>query len=35
VGDPGADAWDRAALGLLPAGTRVQQPEPLFPRVER
>jgi methionyl-tRNA synthetase len=35
IGDPGADGWDRAALGLLPAGTRVQQPEPLFPRVER
>ncbi|HEY0388791.1 MAG TPA: class I tRNA ligase family protein [Gaiellales bacterium] len=35
VGDPGATAWDRAALGLLPAGTQVQQPEPLFPRVER
>ena len=35
IGGPGADGWDRAALGLLPAGTRVQQPEPLFPRVER
>jgi methionyl-tRNA synthetase len=35
VGDPGADGWDRAPLGLLAAGTQVQQPEPLFPRVER
>ena len=35
VGDPGADGWERAALGLLRAGTRVRQPEPLFPRVER
>jgi methionyl-tRNA synthetase len=35
VGDPGAAGWDRAALGLLPARTQVQQPEPLFPRVER
>jgi methionyl-tRNA synthetase len=35
VGDDGNTAWDRAALGLLPAGTRVEQPEPLFPRLER
>ena len=35
VGDPGGTAWDRAALGMLAAGTEVRQPEPLFPRVER
>jgi methionyl-tRNA synthetase len=35
VGDAGAISWERAALGLLQPGTRVQQPEPLFPRVER
>jgi len=34
VGDPGAAGWERAPLGLLPAGTRVRQPEPLFPRID-
>jgi methionyl-tRNA synthetase len=34
VGDPGATGWERAPLGLLPAGTRVRQPEPLFPRID-
>ena len=34
VGDPGAIGWERAPLGLLPAGTRVRQPEPLFPRID-
>ncbi len=33
VGDPGATGWDRAGLNLLEAGTKVSQPEPLFPRV--
>jgi methionyl-tRNA synthetase len=32
VGDPGAVGWERAGLGLLPAGTEVSQPPPLFPR---
>jgi methionyl-tRNA synthetase len=32
VGDPGAVGWERAGLGLLPAGTAVSQPPPLFPR---
>ena len=32
VGDPGAVAWERAGLGLLPAGGEVSQPPPLFPR---
>jgi methionyl-tRNA synthetase len=32
VGDPGAVAWERAGLGLLPPGTEVSQPPPLFPR---
>jgi methionyl-tRNA synthetase len=32
VGDPGAVAWERAGMGLLPAGIAVSQPPPLFPR---
>jgi methionyl-tRNA synthetase len=32
VGDDGAVGWERAGLGLLPAGTAVSQPPPLFPR---
>jgi methionyl-tRNA synthetase len=28
-------AWERAALGLLAAGTPVRRPEPLFPKRER
>ena len=32
VGDPGAVGWERAGMGLLPAGTAVSQPPPLFPR---
>jgi hypothetical protein len=32
VGDPGAVGWERAGLGLLPPGTEVSQPPPLFPR---
>jgi methionyl-tRNA synthetase len=32
VGDPGAVAWERAGVGLLPAGIGVVQPPPLFPR---
>jgi len=32
VGDPGAVAWERAGVGLLPAGIGVAQPPPLFPR---
>jgi len=35
VGDTGGVAWERAALGLLPAGATVQRPEPLFPKIER
>ena len=34
VGDPGGIEWERAALGMLVAGSEVHQPEPLFPRVE-
>ena len=34
VGDADATGWERAALGGLAAGTRVQQPPPLFPRTE-
>ena len=34
IGDPGAVGWERAALGQLAHGTVVQQPEPLFPRVQ-
>ena len=34
VGDPGRIEWERAALGMLVAGSEVHQPEPLFPRVE-
>ena len=33
VGEPGATGWDRAALGLTAAGTAVEQPPPLFPRL--
>ena len=32
VGDPGAVGWERAGMGLLPAGIAVSQPPPLFPR---
>jgi methionyl-tRNA synthetase len=32
VGEEGALPWQRAGLGLLEAGARVRQPEPLFPR---
>jgi methionyl-tRNA synthetase len=34
VGDAGGITWDRAALGMLAAGSEVHQPEPLFPRIE-
>ncbi len=34
VGDPDNVGWERAGLGLLEAGSRVQQPEPIFPRVD-
>jgi len=33
VGDPDNVGWERAGLGLLEPGTRVQQPEPIFPRL--
>jgi len=33
VGEPGATGWDRAALGQTAAGTAVEQPPPLFPRL--
>jgi methionyl-tRNA synthetase len=33
VGEPGEAAWDRAGLGLTAAGTTVEQPPPLFPRL--
>ncbi len=32
VGEPDAVGWDRAALGLTAAGTRVVQPDQLFPK---
>jgi methionyl-tRNA synthetase len=35
IGEDGALQYDRAALGLLEAGAKVRQPEPLFPRLER
>ena len=35
VGDTGGVAWDRAELGMLPAGATVRRPEPLFPKIER
>jgi methionyl-tRNA synthetase len=35
IGDEGASGWERAGLGLLEAGTRVEQPEQLFPKRER
>ncbi len=34
VGDADNVGWERAALGLLDAGSRVQQPQPIFPRVD-
>ena len=34
VGDSDNVAWERAGLGLLDAGSRVQQPQPIFPRVD-
>jgi methionyl-tRNA synthetase len=34
VGDPDNVGWERAGLGLLEPGSRVQQPEPIFPRVD-
>jgi methionyl-tRNA synthetase len=34
VGNADSVGWERAALGLLEAGSRVQQPEPIFPRVD-
>ena len=34
VGDPDNVGWQRAGLGLLEPGSRVQQPEPIFPRVD-
>ena len=33
VGEPGAAGWERAGLGLTAAGTAVEQPPPLFPRL--
>jgi methionyl-tRNA synthetase len=33
VGEPGAVGWERAGLGLTAAGTAVEQPPPLFPRL--
>jgi methionyl-tRNA synthetase len=33
VGEPGATGWERAGLGLAVAGTAVEQPPPLFPRL--
>jgi methionyl-tRNA synthetase len=33
IGDPGATDWSRAGLGLTAAGTAVEQPPPLFPRL--
>ena len=33
VGEPGRTGWERAALGLPAAGTAVEQPPPLFPRL--
>ena len=34
VGDPDNVGWERAGLGLLEPGSRVGQPEPIFPRVD-
>jgi methionyl-tRNA synthetase len=33
VGDPDNVGWERAGLGLLEPGSRVLQPEPIFPRL--
>ena len=33
IGDPDAMDWGRAELGLTAAGTAVEQPPPLFPRL--